>query len=164
MALTKVPPEMIDTSADYAHFQDQKANGTDGGGATGGATVARVLNATVTNTITGCSLGSNQITLPAGTYEIEASTPALAVDRHRAKLYNVTDATNSLLGTCEYSINATSSATIRSFVRGRITIAAQKVFELRHYTQTTKATTAFGAAVSSGDTEVYSEIRIWKLA
>lgn len=49
-------------------WQDRKSDGTAGGQATTGAWTTATLNTEVYNTITGASLSSNKVTLPAGTY------------------------------------------------------------------------------------------------
>jgi hypothetical protein len=100
-------------SEQFLHIQDQKADGTNGGSATGGTTQTRDLNTVLTNEITGASLSANQITLPDGTYYIEAEAPAYQVDTTQAFLYNVTDASTELAGNSSmYSGNATQSGGI----------------------------------------------------
>lgn len=143
------------------HVREQQSAGTGGGTFTNGAWRTRVLNTSVTNEITGASLGSNQITLPSGTYYIEADAPGSGCNGHVAKLRNTTDAADTLIGTAEF---ASGTSTTRSFVRGRFTIAAQKVFELQHQCGTTVSTVGLGTAVNVGVVEVYSTVRIWKVA
>jgi hypothetical protein len=144
------------------HIQDQKASGTPGGTSVAATWNIRTLNTSLTNEITGASLNANQITLPAGAYFLEASAPANSVNNHKVKLYNVTDVTDTLIGTSEYS-RETSYGTNRSAVSGRFTIAAQKVFELRHYTMTAIANRGLGDTVTLGVIEVYSDVKIWKI-
>lgn len=149
------------------HVQDQKASGVVGGTFTSGAWRTRVLNTTLINTITGASLSGNQITLPAGTYKITASAPAIDVSRHMARLYNITNAALEILGTSEYSNNVSTYATTRSFICGTFTIAGIKVFELQHRCQVTSGTT-IGLGVASGtgfvvDHETYADVFIEKI-
>ena len=134
--------------------REERATGVAGPNSVIGVQV-RQLNTVATNTIAGASLGSNQVTLPAGTYDIEASAPFYNGDRHRAYLYNVTDSANAILGTSE---NSGGAFTTRTVVTGRITITAPKVFELRHYTQNI-ATSGMGDPVVDGFTEVYAELK-----
>lgn len=146
------------------HVQDQKASGTDGGTFTSGAWRTRTLNTSVTNEITGASLASNQITLPEGTYLIEALVAAGAVQEHQLRLYNSTDASAVLTGVNARASNAsvvTSGNT--ATLRGRFTIAAQKVLELQHRCNVSQATTGFGHATSWG-TEIYADALIYKVA
>ena len=144
----------------FLHLQDQKISGTEGGGFTSGAWRTRVLNTEVTDTI-GSTLSSNQFTLPAGTYYFEASAPAFSVGRHLSRLQNITDTTTTLLGTSEVTASSTSVVT-RSFVNGQFTIADTKTFELQHRCQATNGTNGFGGATGF-DTEVYAEVRVWKV-
>lgn len=141
--------------------RDEKASGTGAGTATGAnATTTRTFNTTKTNTIPGASLAGNQVTLPAGTYEVDASAPALAASGHFAYLYCVTDSAVVVTGTSETA--AASSSSNRSFVKGEFTIASAKVYELRHYTTTSGA--FLGIATANGNVEVYSEAAFKKLA
>lgn len=144
----------------YLHVRDEKANGTDGGALNSG-TQTRTLNTVVTNTITGASLsGSNQVTLPAGTYEVLGGAPAHDVDRHKTHLYNITDAAIQLFGENAFLAVADTVQTWAS-VRGTFVLASPKVFELRHFAQTTKgAPFGAGVATSDGNVEVYATLFI----
>lgn len=148
-------------SAPLLHLQDQKSSGTAGGGFTSGSWQTRTLNTEVTDEI-GSTLSSNQFTLPAGTYEIEANVPGYSCNVHQARLYNTTDAASVLIGTNAYSANGAYSIT-PSLLNGRFTIAGTKTFELQHRCSFTKATDGFGLATSWG-TEIYAEVRIRKVA
>lgn len=150
----------------YLHVQDQKASGTDGGTFTSGAWQTRVLNSTVLNTITGASLASNQITLPAGTYEIHASAPGHQVETHQTRLQNVTDATTALLGTTVRS-RATSATdgTSDSVTRGCFTISGTKTFEFQHRCSSTLATTGFGTGnANTWGTVVFADVLIHRIS
>jgi len=143
------------------HVRDEKAQNTVGGTFTSGAWRVRDLNASKTNTITGASLASNQITLPAGTYWVHATAPAYNVGRHLAKLYNTTGAADVLLGTSAWSA-AGSGATL-SVLSGQFTLTATSVLELQHQCGATYATYGFGVE-SNFATEAYSDVVIWKTA
>ena len=150
--------------AGYLLVREERAKGTDGGAATGGATVARTLNTVVANTIPGAGLSNNQITLPAGTYRINAWAQAGNVNCHRASFHNVTDSALAIQG---MGLNATGSiqgdaiSTI-SHVLGRITLPGPRTFELRHYTELTLAGTGLGTAVGNGGPEIYASVEIIK--
>ena len=145
------------------HVRDEKAETTYGGTFTSGAWRVRDLNASKTNTITGASLASNQITLPAGTYWVHATAPAYRASRHRAKLYNTTGAADVLLGTSTYSGPGAYSAATLSFLSGQFTLTATSVLELQHRCETTNAIHGFGVESNFG-TEAYSDVVIWKTA
>ncbi len=153
--------------ADLLHVRDEKPNQTDGGGSTASAWNVRTLNTTLTNEISGASLGSNQITLPAGTYFIEASAPAHKVNGHQLRLYNTSDAATAIAGHSTYT-DTNDNVTNHSFVTGRFTISAEKVFELQHWTRQTVATSGLGRVANSGsnnvEVEVFADVMIKKLA
>ena len=99
------------------HVRDEKANNTGGGTFTSGAWQTRTLNTSLTNEISGASLSSNQITLPSGTYFINALATADAVRAHKIKLRNITDSSDTLIGVNTYSGNdAIDSQTTTSFL------------------------------------------------
>lgn len=142
--------------------QDQKTSGTAGGASSTG-TNTRVLNTTVKNTISGASLGSNQITLPAGEYEIEAFAPCYAGNEHKLSLRNITDSTNDIIGNQLLANSATAVENTGTLV-GSITITGTKVFELRHYIGTARATNGLGNFAGTGVVEVYASVKIKKVA
>lgn len=144
------------------HVQEQQASGTNGGGSSAGLQT-RTLNTVLTNEITGASLAANEITLPVGTYEIEASTPASNVGVLKGFLYNVTDTANILVGTNGYSAVGTNSSD-RSFIRGRFTLAGIKNVSIRLYAGGATASIGLGWATTSGDIEVYTDVQIRKIS
>ena len=144
------------------HVRDEKSSGTDGGTSQTSFT-KRDLNTSVTNEISGASISSSVITLPAGTYYILASAPVNSGDRHKLKLRNTTDSSDTLIGTTEYSDTGDDVVT-RSFVTGRFTIASQKNFELQHKCSVSIASNGFGIQSASSTTEVYTDCQIWKVA
>lgn len=144
-----------------AVLRDEKSSGTNGGTFTSGAWRTRDLN--VEHDPQGIvTLSSNQFTLGAGTWLIHAEVPGYYVAGHQAKLYNVTDAADEILGSDEYSEAMWSGVTTRSAIIGIFTIASSKTFEIRHYCGTTFATYGFGIANSLG-TEVYTQVILQKL-
>ena len=83
--------EAIVTAArGYLHVRDEKNPVVDGGSFTAGPWVTRDLNTIVTNSIAGASLTGNEITLPAGSYAVDAWAPAYMVRSHKLRLFNGT--------------------------------------------------------------------------
>ena len=162
--VTKTIGTALSTNAlPYLNYQDQKAQNTHGGTFTSGAWRTRDLNTEVTDTHSYGTLGSNQITLAAGTYRIKATAPAFGVNQHQTRLQNVTDGTTVLTGTSEYSNStAGSGSPSRSIVEGQFTIGASKALELQHQCNATHATDGFGTA-SNFTTEVYTIIELWRV-
>ena len=151
------------------HVRDERASGANGGSISSGmAWVTRALLAVKLNTITGASLASSRVTLPAGTYEFDGSAPVWGVGMHQARLYNVTDSVAVATGTSEFASDLTNGngfyPSSRSFLRGRFTVAASKVFELQHLAQSAGAARSAGQPSSTGEVEVYSEVIFRKVA
>ena len=144
------------------HVRDEKSSGTSGGSSSSGDNT-RVLNTVLTNEISGASLSSNQITLPSGTFYIEAHGQAYQSDDHQLFLYNTSDSSVEVFGTNSYGSGGVEAIT-HSFLHGRFTIASSKVFELRHYVDTSRATIGFGRTVVQGRNEVFAEVKIWKVS
>jgi|GEM_PF-6047687 len=143
------------------HVRDEKAQSTEGGTFTSGAWQTRVLNTSKTNTITGASLGSNQITLPAGTYWVDASANMFLVDRNQARLYDTTGAAVLVLGLNVFAGGSADGN--RALVQGLFTLTTTSVLELQHRAAGTKAANGFGLA-NNFTTEVYADVVIWKTA
>jgi hypothetical protein len=159
MAINSLNPSFTNA---LLHVRDEKAATTQGGTFTSGAWRTRTLNTTKTNTIGGASLASNQITLPAGTYYIEAYAPGFRVNGHVAKLYNITDSTDVIIGSNQTS-GDTMTAMPPATVFGVFTISAQKTFEIQHRCQTTANDIGFGIRNELGIGEVYAEVLIWRI-
>lgn len=146
------------TVSGFMLVRDEKPINTNGGSSVSGSNT-RVLNTTVSNSIAGASLSSNQITLPLGTYRINAQAPAMDNGVHRIQLYNVTDSTTQALGT---SRNGMVDLSDYASLSTRFTITATKVFELRHQIATAVATIGLGSATNMLGPEIYSEVEIIK--
>ena len=144
---------------------DQKAEGTDGGSATIGARQTRDLNTVRHNTITGASLAANQITLPAGTYEIEGTVPAVYSRITKSWLRNVSDGADAIIGTAVRSQGADGQRqTINSLLTDVVTIAAQKVFRIEQEHDYAVPDHGLGIACGHGSPEVYTTIKIRKIS
>jgi hypothetical protein len=145
------------------HVREEQASGTAGGTFTAGAWRTRVLNAVVFNAIVGASLASNQITLPAGDFEVLAFAPARSVDHHHARLYDATGAA-VLVNGASGVVSSSESTQVVAPVVGRFSLAVPSLVELQHICLTTKATDGLGTARADFATvEVFSEIKLWKV-
>jgi hypothetical protein len=160
-------------SGHYILITDEKAAGTHGGTFTSGAWQTRTLNTEKNDTGNHASISNNQITLAAGTYEVEISCPAKAVLAHQARLFNITDSATTLVGTTEctdlggkenYSKVPEQAATTRSIIRGRFTLASAKVFEVQHRCASTQGTYGFGMAANFDEVEVYTIAQFHKVS
>jgi len=144
------------------HLKDVKANATQGGTFTSGAWQTRTLNTTEGDFTKFGSLSSNQFTLSAGTYIIDAIAPAFNTNAHKAKIYNITDTTDDIIGSSSY-MTSTSNVVTHAPVLGQITITSSKTFELQHRAGATRATDGFGVANNFSTNEIYSIVKIVKI-
>lgn len=142
----------------YAKYTHVLSSGTAGGNSSNGTNI-RALNTEDTDNI-GISLASNQLTVPAGTYDIRASCFSYRGGMQRAQIYNATD-TAILLRGINYYAEGSENNFVAAHVSGRFTIAGSKAIELQHIIAT-GATNGLGLALSVG-TEIYSQVEIWKV-
>jgi len=144
-----------------AIFKDVLPNNSFGRNSTSGSFLTRVLNTTEGNT-SFSSLSSNQITLSnAGSYFILARVNAYRPGSHVSLLYNVTDASNEIIGNDVFAATADQTETA-SFIVGSFTIASSKDFEIRSRVSAT-ITGGFGVGAGFGVDEVYTTVAIWEL-
>jgi hypothetical protein len=153
--------EVLDNFQDIAIFNETQASATEGGTFTSGSFVKRTLNTTVVNNITGCSIASSVVTLPAGTYYFSGRAPAFNVLGHQARIQNTTAGTTVQLGTAMYVSNNNTGIAL---VEGVVTITGSTNFELQHRCSSTVAVNGLGAAQSFGVGEVYSQLQIRRIA
>lgn len=123
---------------------------------------ARQLNTMHTNNISGASLLSNNLVLPAGEYLAYATfsfwqNPAGVL---KPEIYNLTDATSILTGSHPYG---NASGGMMSVV-GYFVLTGTKLIQLRQYHQTASATNGLGVPVNlAGYPEVYAELLLEKV-
>lgn len=147
-----------------AYIKDVKPSGTSGGTFTSGAWQTRDLN-TLEGDTEFVSLSANQFTLEPGKYEIEILAPAYFVNNHKVKLRSITDSTDDIIGTSEFLNNvAGGHSTNQSFAEGTIEINSNKTFEIQHRCASTFATSGMGLASSFGVDEIYTTVKITKIA
>lgn len=145
----------------YFKVSDQKSSGTNGGSSVAtDITQIRPFNTVDANTMSGASLASNVITLPAGTYRYKIRSSFFIVSA-KVFLYNSTDA--SYVGVGSNAIPWNSGSNADSFISGVMTIASAKNFTLRYYASGAQ-TGGLGGAINSGQVEIYSEAEFEKVA
>ena len=110
------------------------------------------------------TLSSNQFTLGAGKYLCYFDATAFKVNRHTAKIYNVTDTADVGRGLNAYAVNTLDLNSVSSGF-AFINITGSKVFELQHYCTTTKTTNGFGSGTSDADQipNTFSSVTIIKV-
>ena len=146
------------------HIQDQKVSGTHGGAATAGSWQTRTLNTVLTNEISGASLSSNAITLPAGIYHLECSAVFYRCGLAKLKLRQTSATAQDMLIGMNTFANTDYGMTFSTGVSGRFTLGDEETIELQYQVQTTRATDGVGFACSFGVAETYADLKIWKVA
>ena len=150
------------TALEHALFLDQRADGTVGGTATTAAWTTATIQTQKTNTITGCSLATNAITLPAGSYDVTAKKFMSAGNGQgiRLKLANggspiYFEGINNPLASAEkVTLHADAS----------FTLASSDTLTLEYYAQSSSDTGDLGEALAiSGNLETYASIKILKI-
>ena len=123
--------------------------------ATDWATVT--LDTVVTNQISGASLSTNTIILPAGTYHADGTTyvrNAGGINLLRTRLYNDTASTTALAGhTTFFMING-----VHVPIRGRFTLASTSNIKFQIYSS------GVNPSLNVGTGEILSDILIWKVS
>ena len=143
------------------YIKEIQNSGVSGGTFTAGSYVTRVLN-TVSGDTEFVSLASDQFTLQPGKYEIEVEAVGHLVNIHKAKLRNITDSTDDIIGKVAQS-SSTNAQTISS-IKGTVILTEAKTFEIQHRCTITKTVNGFGPAASFGDDEVYTQVKITKVS
>lgn len=142
--------------------QHQVANAGNGGATAGGGFQTRPLNTVVKNTITGASLASNQVTLPAGTYRIQAYSSVYNAGKHKVNLYDAAGPTLLVYGSSESSVGVSNLQSRSTIGPVELTFATSKTIYLQHYTGTGDAN---GLGIFTGNgIEIYAEIFIEKVS
>jgi len=154
----------VDSSgAKVASMIDSKPSGTDGGTFTSGSWQTRDLNTLIDPNSIIQSFSSNQFVLADGVYEIQAYVPAFRVDVHKAKLYDITNSADILIGNPCFAVN-TQNITNHSIITGIFTVVGFTTYEIQHQCTTTFAGTGFGYSAGFGVTETYTQVIIKKLS
>jgi len=131
-----------------------------------GTWTTRQLNTTIFNNIPGLSLNGSTyvITIPQGTYYINASAPVGASNRHKIRLFNITDNITALFGTMEYTV-ATSEHRTRSYINQILVVSSTKTYKIEHRVDAASGNGFVfdSTAANWGTTSIYTEFTITKL-
>lgn len=141
-------------------------SGTLSGTFTSGSYQTRPINSR-SGDLSFSTLSANQFTLDSGTYQIEAEVPAYACELHKAKLRNITDAVDTILGSSAYSTldggGFLGTDQTHSKIYGQFSINSIKTFEIQHRCSVTRANNGFGVTNTFGDDELWTQVKITKI-
>ena len=145
--------------ASYAIICDQKTQDTPAGAFTSGDWRTRDLNTELIDADGIVSISSNQFTLQAGTYLINAIAPAYLVYQHMIKLYQTSGTPADIaFGTSGYG---DMSVMTFSFLNARVTLSGATTYEIRHKCSNTKTNNGFGVQTNMA-AEIYAVVKIFK--
>lgn len=151
----------LESDEGYICVRDVKLSGTVGGDFTSGAWQTRDVNNEQADTANLCTISSNQITLDPGTYRCLIQMCGYRVNRHQARLYNVTNSTVLIYGGNAFAHSNYNTVNLAEIV-GSFTLGVQSVLEIQHRCETTRASNGFGAPSGWGD-EIYLSAAFWRL-
>jgi hypothetical protein len=151
------------TIQSVAHVWDEKVTNSGGGNSTSGSDQVRDLNASNDPDGIITSLATNQITLEAGTYMIEAAVPGDGCNNFVSWLYDTTGAATLLNGTSSRSYSG-DRLPVHSLIKGRFTLTTQSVLEIKFRCSNSNTNGLGQAANISGHPEIYTTAAIYKFA
>lgn len=123
-----------------------------------------VLNS-VANTITGASVSTNVITLPAGTYEAFGRQNLRSLYGIVTRLRNTTDSSNLIVGSNERGIGELYSIYLNSYIHGVFTLSDTKTIEFQYYTNAgSESNLTFAGVSGSGVNPVHTDLLIKRIA
>lgn len=140
------------------------------GSAVGGSATATAWNTRELNTVEGDSsivgLNSSQITLQAGTYNIDAWAPGYGTNDTTLRFRNITDSTNAIVGGTEIYSSTSPIVNGKANLSGRLVLTSAKVFELQQWvTSNSAGTEALGRASQAGASvdSIFATVQIIKI-
>ena len=149
---------------DVVHLRNELASGAGSVAGTAGAWTNCPVNTKAIDTGAICTLASNQFTLPAGTYQIDAEQTFVTAGRAATRLRNVTDAANTIVGQTISTVLGTEIG-CNCPLYGQFTITASKTFALQYYVETGSSGQELGRNfVATGLPTGYCDIFIRKVA
>ena len=141
----------------FAHFQGQYATGVDAVADASGY-VDTIVNTTVSSDITGTSIVSGKISIPAGSYHIKATRPfrGSTYSGYRLELPNVSPA---IVGPNITTNNANDCGI--TLLEGSFTLTSPTVLDLQAFSG--GGTIALSTASDQSPYEVYMDVQLWRL-
>jgi len=150
-----------------AIFKDKKAYNVNGGNSAATTWTRHDLTINETSSLQSFgTLSSNQVTLSAGTYIVEASSVFYLTSSGKIRLYNTTDAAVACEGgTDSYGPNVAGGDQVTATMQGVIVIAGSKTFELQYWCANAIGGSGLGVANNNvGLDNYYAVLRFDKIA
>ena len=148
---------------DYLLYEHHETSGTSGGATAAATWEDTPLTREVVDTGGHGSFASNRITLAAGTYELEAWRSIHNTGATKLRVKNFTDDNTIQIGGSVFAKGGASDpdqgAVIHVFAR--FIISASKVISVQQYGEAEGD--GFGLAVSSGEEELFGQVKLRKV-
>jgi hypothetical protein len=152
---------VIPLRGSIAIYEDRKSSGSGGGNSTSGSWIKRDLNTEVFDEGSIGALASDQVTLGAGTYKIEAMSIFRETELSQIRIRDVTNSTTLVLG-MSHRVGGSANTAIACHAFGVFTLSGTAALELQYHVGNTK-TDGLGLGVNTGELEVFSRVVITKL-
>lgn len=144
--------------------RDERGSGVEGGSPPAtDSWFARTLQTIEANNIAGASLASNQVTLPAGTYTIQAAGNVYRTHWSRLRLYNVTESESLITAPMVHAWDSAAHE-ISQHLMGRFVLSAPTTLELQQIVNRDPGSSALGQADHWGQATVFAEAFIRRIA
>ena len=127
---------------EYVLIQRQASNSVEGGTNIPNAWTALDINTEVSDDANICSLSSGTFNLSSGTYEGNIFSSFFQTGATLLRLYNITDASETLISDSHYGGNG-----VRASLSGRFTITSPKIFEIQYLTESEQVDIGLGTSV-----------------
>lgn len=153
--------------AQLLHVREEQANNTASGTITANSVwTTLVLNTSKTNEISGASLASNQVSLPAGSYYTEIDVPSSFTGAsnmmYKLRLRNITDSTSLIISpTYNWTGGGTAGCAFPISVSGRFTLVGTKTIELQEWANAVLYVGSTNRSTGYSEIEVYADLKIW---
>jgi len=146
------------TSDEAWIFREVQPNATNGGTNVADAWTTRTLNNTLSDYGVDVKRTGNDIVMQQGRYHVHAESTFYRTDNTRLRLRNVTD---NLTEEVSLSAYAHTGSTIVVALSGVVTVlSAEKTFRLEYFCSKSQRSDGLGVASGSGDSEVFTTVRI----
>lgn len=152
------------------HGQDHKAYNVDGGTSVADTWTIHTINTEISNNITSAVLSGSRVSLPAGTYYVDAISvfTDYGAGQNAMVLGIFKDGVLALQGTT--AINNNQHINVPGFVSGVVALSSSGIIDLRYYIGLSITNTGLGESNSSGSItdaaipSIYADLKIWQLS
>ena len=162
LSIHKIGSENLPYTPRVCYLKDVKPNNTAGGTFNSGSFSIRTLN-DISGDQSFISLSASVFTLDPGTYRIRATAPAFFVGRHKARLRDVTNGADVIIGRSAVSQSSGASSENESLIEGEFSTNLTTSYRIEHQCAVTRTTNGYGVESNFGVDEVYTQVVLTKI-